>query len=158
MEEEHEYSNLNKMNVEANISKQNLRKNATAYQIFVVDSIREPEHPVLVHLHKFIQQKLMQEIPDCIFALQSLEDEIQKGLYFILLNKASEVIGYAWTLPDEERLNARHVQHLCANTQKYKGGGTVLMNAILQYTIQEGFQLHYMHYLLQFPFTSRLDL
>lgn len=141
MEDKTDSKNSYKMNVENNIIKQNLRKNANTYQIYIVDSIREPRHPALFYLHKFIQGKLVEEIPDCIFALQSLEDELQEGLYFILFNNATQVIGYAWTFPDEDKPNARHVQHLCANTQKYKGGGTVLMSAILNYTRNERFQM-----------------
>ncbi len=135
--EEEELLVPNQMNLEPHFIKQNLRKNASAYSIFIVDSEREPGY--LVHLLAFIKSKLANEIPDCNFASVLLEDGIQPGLYFILVNAASEIIGYAWTAPDADNPNARYVYHLCANTQKYKGGGTVLMNTILDYTKQEGF-------------------
>lgn len=119
------------------MAKENLRAHPLGYSVVVVDGYKEPRHPALADLRRYKETQLMQEMPDCIFGDSLFSYGIIMGTYFILLNADSEIIGYAWANPEGRAL---YLRHLCTNTQKYKGAGTILLNAVIKAAKEDGFR------------------
>jgi hypothetical protein len=120
-------------------TRKNLRAHPLGYHVAVVDGDKDPGHPALVDLRRYKETRLEHEMPACIFGTHSLFSYgIVYGVYFILYNEDSEIIGWASTAMDETDPIARRIVLLCTNTEGYKGAGTVLMLAILRYARAEG--------------------
>lgn len=119
------------------MAKENLRAHPLGYSVVIVDGYKDPRHPALADLRRYKETQLIQNMPDCIFGDSLFSYGIVMGTYFILLNEDSEIIGYAWGSPEG---HAFYLRHLCTNTLKYKGAGTILMNAVIARAKKDGFR------------------
>lgn len=125
------------------MDKKNLRNHPLAYQVVIVNGETNPNHPMIHKLREFIETRIAQNMPECVFGPNLFEYGFVWGWYFILLdplttNTDPAIVGYAHVHADDEK-NEVEVRHFCTNTQAYKGGGTSLMQEIMKFTRQNGY-------------------